>query len=62
MIADIQHDLALMLTSPEHLEDLIDEYTQILKDAGALVPTNARFETNIFARGKKELFYDLETK
>ena len=57
---DIEFDLALMLTSPEYLDDLIEEYTQILRDAGRKIPVNARFEHNIFAPFKRELVYDLE--
>lgn len=57
---DIEFDLALMLTSPEYLDDLIEEYTQILRDAGHKLPVNARFEHNVFAPFKQELVYDLE--
>ncbi len=60
MLNDIEFDLALMLTSPEHLGDLIEEYTQILRNAGRKIPVNARFEHNLFAPFKQELVYDLE--
>ena len=59
---DLQHDLALMLTSPEYMEDLIDEYTQELINRHAALPVNCRFEHNIYARFKRELKYDLENQ
>ena len=61
MLDDIEFDLALMLTSPEHLGDLIEEYTQILRDADRPLPVNVRFEHNVFAPWKQELVYDLES-
>jgi len=57
---DLQHDLALMLTSPEYIEDLILEYSQELKRRDAKLPVNCRFEHNIYSRFKRELKYELE--
>ena len=56
----IEHDLALMMTSPEFMEDLIEKYKGILKAAGRPLPVNARFEYNLFSRNKQELKYELE--
>ncbi|KKK94847.1 hypothetical protein LCGC14_2678780, partial [marine sediment metagenome] len=60
MLDDIEFDLALMLTSPEDLEDLIAEYRQILRDADRPLPLNVHFELNVFAPWKRDLVYDLE--
>ena len=60
MLDDIEFDLALMLTSPEDLEELIEEYRQILRDANRPLPVNVRFEHNTFAPFKRKLVYDLE--
>ncbi len=60
MLDNIEFDLALMLTSPEDLEDLIAEYRQILRDADRPLPVNVRFEHNLYAPVKQELLYDLE--
>ena len=57
---DLQHDLALMLTSPEYMEDLIDEYKNELIERGEKLPINARFEHNIYAPFKQKLIYELE--
>ena len=59
---DLQHDLALMITSPEYMEDLIIEYTQELEYRKEKLPINCRFEHNIYARFKQELEYDLENQ
>lgn len=60
MLDDIEFDLALMLTSPKDLEDLIEEYRQILRDNNRPLPVNARFEHNVYARFKRKLVYELE--
>ena len=60
MLDDIEFDLALMLTSPKDLEDLIEEYKQILRDANHPLPVNVRFEHSLFAPFKRKLRYDLE--
>lgn len=57
---DLQHDLALMMTSPEYMEDLISEYAEELTNRGDKLPVNCRFEHNIYAPYKQELKYDLE--
>ncbi len=60
MLDDIEFDLALMLTSPKDLEDLIEEYRQILRDEGRPLPVNVCFEHSLFAPFKRKLRYDLE--
>lgn len=58
--ADLQHDLALMLTDPEYLEDLIEEYTNTLKERGERLPVNVRLEPDIYHPDQRRLVYDLE--
>ena len=62
MLDAIEFDLALMLTSPEDLEDLIEEYTQVLQDAGRPIPINVKFEFDLFSPFKRKLVYDLESE
>lgn len=59
-IEDIQHDLAMFIADGEDNDPLAIDFRQTLERQGAAIPTNCRWEHNVYAPFGQSLKYDLE--